>query len=187
MRGRRAAEREREQGGGEQAERRHWQILLAKAGSKTLRKPVCNRRLSSCCFWPGSGLAATISSALTHPGVPIGETGFCARGKFARGLVVAAQKGGLRRRQIGLRIVALAAIGHRELGIAERRLGLPRHRRAQNRNRFLGVGLIIGATSACPSNISMSGALFDSCTALRNGAIASAGLPPSSSAWPRNS
>ena len=29
---RRAAEREREQGGSEQAERRHWQILLARSG-----------------------------------------------------------------------------------------------------------------------------------------------------------
>src|SRR3981081_2814667 len=30
------------------------------------------------------------------------ETGFCARGEFARGLVVATQEGGLRRSQIGL-------------------------------------------------------------------------------------
>src|SRR6187200_2398720 len=42
------------------------------------------------------------------------------RGKIARGLVVAAQVGGLGRCQVSLRVVALAAIGHRELHVADR-------------------------------------------------------------------
>src|SRR5437868_4946921 len=72
-----------------------------------------------------------------------GETGLGARGELACRLVVAAQKGGLCRSQIGLRVVALAAIGHRELGIADRRLRFARHRGTQNRNRLVGVSLVI--------------------------------------------
>src|SRR6266516_1915188 len=79
------------------------------------------------------------------------ETGFCARGEFAGGLVVAAKEGGLCGSQIGLREIPLSAIGHCELGIAERRLGLSRHRRTQNRNCFLGVGLIIGCHQRLPT------------------------------------
>ena len=38
-------------------------------------------------FWPGSGLALTISSALTHPGVPIAKRVF-ARDAFTLQLVM---------------------------------------------------------------------------------------------------
>src|SRR6202171_6615864 len=78
--------------------------------------------------WTGQRLCSDDIVGLDPSGRADGETGFRARGEFARGLVVAAQKGGLRRSQIGLREIALSAIGHCELGIDERRLGLPRHR-----------------------------------------------------------
>src|ERR1700730_5226201 len=79
-----------------------------------------------------------------------GETGFRARREFARGLVVAAKKGGLRRCKIGLRVISLLAIGHCELAITERRLGIACHRRPQNRDRFVGIGLIIGRHEGLP-------------------------------------
>src|SRR5215471_15637372 len=50
------------------------------------------------------------------------ETHFGARCEFSRGLLVAAQVGGLRRGEIGLRVISLPAIGHGKLGVAERRL-----------------------------------------------------------------
>src|SRR6185312_13631509 len=78
------------------------------------------------------------------------ETGFRPRGEIACGLVVAAKVGGLRRSEIGLCQISLSGVGHRELGKAERRLGLPRHRRPQDRDRFVGIGLIIGAHEGLP-------------------------------------
>jgi hypothetical protein len=81
---------------------------------------------------------------------PNRKPGFRSRGEFARGLVVAAEKSGLRRRQIGLRVVSFSAIGHRELGKTEWGLVLPHHRGAQNRNRFVRVGLIIGSHEGLP-------------------------------------
>src|SRR5215813_4123007 len=61
------------------------------------------------------------------------ETSFRPRGQFARSLPVAAQIGRLRRRQVGLRIIALPTIGHRQLAETERCLALARHRRSQDR------------------------------------------------------
>src|SRR4051812_31774130 len=59
-------------------------------------------------------------------GGPDRKAGLGPGGEITRGLIVAAQEGGLGRGQIGLRIVTLAAIGHRELHVADRRLGLAR-------------------------------------------------------------
>src|SRR5688572_5760860 len=64
-----------------------------------------------------------------------GEPRLGAGSEVAGGLAVAAQEGGLGGREIGLRIVSLPAIGHRELGKAERRFRLARHRRAQDADR----------------------------------------------------
>ena len=61
-----------------------------------------------------------------------------ARRELARGLVVAAHECGLRRGEIGLRKVALAAIGHGELGIAVGRFGLAGKRGAQQRDGLVG-------------------------------------------------
>src|SRR5436190_19677948 len=71
-------------------------------------------------------------------------------GEIARGFVVAAEVGGLGRCQIGLRVVSLSAIGHGELGVADRCLGFARHRGAQNRDCLLGVGLIVGRHERLP-------------------------------------
>src|SRR5262249_11967866 len=67
-------------------------------------------------FWPGKGFAETMSSALTHPGVPTAKR-VLARDARSRAVLLS-----LRRGEIGLRVISLSAIGHRELGVAERRL-----------------------------------------------------------------
>src|SRR5665213_2752288 len=68
-----------------------------------------------------------------------GETGLGAGGQFARGLVVAAQIGGLGRGQIGLRVISFSAIGHGKLRIAQRRLGFAGHRGPQNPDRLVSI------------------------------------------------
>src|ERR1700720_103909 len=112
-------------------------ILLVKAGF------VTGLNLFLVAVLTGQRLCSDDIVGLDPSGRADGETGFRARGELARGLVIAAEKGGLRRCQIGLREISLSAIGHCELGIAERRLGLSCHRRSQNRNRFLGIGFIV--------------------------------------------
>src|SRR5215472_3340051 len=79
-----------------------------------------------------------------------GKARLGARGEFAGGLVVAAQIGGLGGRKIGFRVISFLAIGHRQLAEAQRRLGLPCHRGAKDRNRFVGVRLIIRGHQRLP-------------------------------------
>ena len=116
------------------------------------------------------------------------EAGLGARRKLARGLVVAAHEGGERRGKIGLREVALAAIGHGELGIAVRPIRARARARCAAarppRRRTSGRSV---AFSACASRTWISAGCGASWIARRSGAIASAGLPPSSSAWPFSS
>src|ERR1700730_5367020 len=101
-------------------------------------------------FLARHGLCSDDIIGLDPSGRADGEAGFRARSEFARGLVVAAKEGGLCRCQIGLRVIPLSAIGHCELGITERRLGLACHRRPQNRDRFVGIGLIIRRHEGLP-------------------------------------
>src|SRR5882757_3510248 len=123
-------------------------ILLVKAGfPKTFGRRL---NLILVAVFAGQRLCSDDVVSLDPSGRADGETGLCARRKFARGLVVAAEKGGLRRRQIGLREISLSAVGHRELGIAERSLGLSCHRRAQNRNCFFRIGFIISCHERLP-------------------------------------
>src|SRR3954452_6452539 len=91
---------------------------------------------------PGQKLCSNNVVGLDPSGGTYRETGFRARGEFAGGLVVAAKIGCLRRGQVGLCIVTLAAVSHRQLGIPERRLGFACNRGPQNRNRFVGMGLV---------------------------------------------
>src|SRR4051812_23189807 len=49
-----------------------------------------------------------------------GEPCFRPRSQIPGGLVVAAKIGGLGGGEVGLRVIALAAIGHGELGVADR-------------------------------------------------------------------
>ena len=128
-----------------------------------------------------------MSSAFTQPGEPTGKRVLARAASWRAVLSVAAHEGGLRGGEIGLREVALAAIGHGELGIGVRRFRLALQRRLQQRDRFVGMRLSLVAISAWPSMIWISVGLGASCTARRSGAIASAGLPPSSSAWPLSS
>src|SRR5450755_956905 len=105
-------------------------------GRSSWRKPVFENVCSRLFLVALQRLCSDDIVGLDPSGRADGETGFRARGKFARGLVVAAKEGGLCGSQIGLRIISLPAIGHRELAVAERHLSLPHHRRPQNRNRF---------------------------------------------------
>src|ERR1700730_6518789 len=91
----------------------------------------------------GQRLCSNDVVGLDPTGGTDGETGFGARGEVAGGLVVAAKKRGLGGSQVGLCEISLPAIGHRQLRIAEWRLGLPCHRRTQNRDCFVGEGFII--------------------------------------------
>ena len=87
---------------------------------------------------PQCGLKPMISSALTQPGEPIGKRVLARAASWRAVLMVAAHERGLRRGEIGLRKVALAAIGHGELGIAVDRFGLAGKRGAQQRDRLVG-------------------------------------------------
>src|SRR6202022_3773976 len=146
---RRPAEREHQQCGSEKAERRHGSIL--SSGSRFFKRTSVH--------WFYVGLIVGLAGrhfcsddivGLDPSGGTDGETGFGARGEFARGLVVAAQERGLCGRQISLRVISLSAISHCELGITERRLGLSCDGRAQNRNGVLCVGLIISGHERLP-------------------------------------
>ena len=64
---------------------------------------------------------------------------------MTRGHHVAAREGGLRRGQIGLGEIALAAIGHGQLAIGLRRFRLAQQRAAQEGDRFLGEFRVVGA------------------------------------------
>src|SRR5215831_10059762 len=80
-----------------------------------------------------------------HPGGRTdGQAGLGARGELPRGLDVAAVEGSLRGGEIGLREIALAAVGHRELRIGLRLLRFARERRAQQRHGFLRVLDVVG-------------------------------------------
>src|ERR1700720_2108087 len=107
-------------------------FLLVKAG---VRKFV--RRLNSflVALLAGRRFGTDDVVGLDPSGRADSETGFCTRGEVARGLVVVAKEGGLCGSQVGLREIPLSGIGHCELGIADRRLALSRHRRTKNRNR----------------------------------------------------
>src|ERR1043166_3170469 len=78
------------------------------------------------------------------PGRTGGKAGLGAGGEIARGAVVAAGKRRLRRREIGFGQVALAAVGHGELAVAVRHVGLARDRGAQQRDRLLGLLDLVG-------------------------------------------
>src|SRR5258708_2186231 len=108
---------------------------------------------------PGVSLVALLAGqrlccddvvGLDPSGCADGETGLGARGEFARGLVVAAKESGLRRREVSLCVISLSAIGHGELHIPQRRLGLACHRRTQNPDRFVSIGFIIGGHERLP-------------------------------------
>jgi len=58
--------------GARQAETKALAILLVKAAVKP---PTCPAQFNLVALWPGSGLALSTVVALTHPGVPISETG----------------------------------------------------------------------------------------------------------------
>src|SRR5450631_3188079 len=78
------------------------------------------------------------------------EPGFRTRGQLASGLVIAAKEGGLCGGQIGLGVVALPAIGHRELGVTKRRFALPCHGSAQDGNGLVSIGLIFRGHERLP-------------------------------------
>ena len=82
-------------------------------------------------------LKATISSARTQPGDPMGNRCLGPRREFARGLVVAAGEGGLRRGEIGVGEIILAAVGHRQLRIGVGGFRLLEQRGAQQRDRLV--------------------------------------------------
>ena len=106
------------------------------------------------------------------------KAGLGAGGELARGPQVAAREGGLRGGEIGLGEVALAAIGHGELGIGVRRFRLARERGfAAACTASSAWALSLVAISAWPSMTWISAGLGASCMARRSGAIASAGLP----------
>src|ERR1700712_4161559 len=118
-------------------------ILLVKGRLSRFWYAVLMLLVFLVAFLAGHGFGGDDVVGLDPSGRADCETGFGARGEIARGLVVAAQEGRLRRSQVGLCVISLVAIGHRELSIAERRFGLSRHRCSQNRNRFVGIGLVI--------------------------------------------
>src|SRR5664279_5898527 len=73
-----------------------------------------------------------------HPGGrAYGQAGLGAGRELARRLDVAAHEGGLRGGEIGLGEIALAAIGHGELGIGIGRFGFATERRVQKRDLSL--------------------------------------------------
>ena len=87
---------------------------------------------------PQFDLKLIISSALTQPGEPIGKRVLARAASLARSFLVAAHECGERRSKIGLRKVALAAIGHGELGIAVDQFGLAGKRGPQQRDGLVG-------------------------------------------------
>ena len=143
--------------------------------------------LSVTAAWSG-GLVITMSSAFTQPGEPTGKR-VLARAASSRAVLTSPRdEGGLRGGEIGLREIALAAIGHGEL--VYRRPALPARataRCAAWRPLRRHFRLLSVAISAWPSMIWISAGLGASATAWRSGAIASAGRPLSSSAWPLSS
>ena len=95
-------------------------------------------------------------------------------GELARGLVVAARKGRLGRGKIGVGVVVLAPIGHRQRRIGVAILRLLDERLAQQRDRLVRQFRVLVATSACASRIWIRAG---SGAAPRRGATA--GSPPS--------
>ena len=97
-----------------------------------------------------------------HPGGRADrQTGLGARGELARGLDVAAREGGLRGGEIGLREVALAAVGHGELRVGVRPLpARVRARRAAARSPRRRPWRCSVAISACASMIWISARLW---------------------------
>src|SRR5579859_4532701 len=98
----------------------------------------------------GQGLGGNDIVSPDPAGRADGKAGLRARGEFAGGLAVAAKIGGLGGGEIGLGVISLLAIGHRELTVAKRRLGLAGHRSAKDGDRLVGVGLVVGSDQRLP-------------------------------------
>ena len=85
-------------------------------------------------------------------------------------------KRGLRGGEIGFGKVALAAVGHGELGVGLRRFRLALRARAQQRDRLVGIRLVVGGDQRLASMIWISVAIRRELRRRwRSGAIASAG------------
>src|SRR6267154_4221105 len=88
--------------------------------------------------WTGDWSSDVCSSDLDPARRTDGETRLGAGGDLARGLVVAADEGGLGGGEVGLREVTLSAIRHRKIIIAIGNIRVARHCGAQTVDRLVG-------------------------------------------------
>jgi len=101
---------------------------------------------SSCCF--GRAVACSDDVVSLDPsGRADGERVF-ARDASSRAVLLSPRRKAAAPTPDRPARISLSAIGHRELGIAERSLGLSCHRRTQNRNCFFRIGFIISCQRA---------------------------------------
>ena len=128
-----------------------------------------------------------MSSALTQPGDPTGKRVLARVASSRAVLKVAAHEGRLRGCEIGPGEVVLLAVGHRELAVCVRRFRLAGQRSLQNRDRLVDARAVVGGDQRLPEHDLDQGRAWCERIACRSGAIASAGLPASSSAWPLSS
>src|SRR5215472_1469627 len=113
------------------------------------RRPACECRkswegpfLASVALPGSSGWAVGCDIVRLHPtGRADREAGLGARRELARGQQLAAHERGLGGGKVGAREIALAAIGHGELGIGFGRFRLPPQRVLKQRHRLLAMGV----------------------------------------------